>query len=183
MATARRGSGAASPPPRARSGSVGWRRIPLEPGRGWSSAAFMGFWGLSLSRRSPRGIFQRDVDPEHPPHPCAHRVGNPSLIPGKFHFQLVWNEIIPLRAGRGGKRGLIHGGRTGMSQGELKHCWVWSWSRKEKVWRAKEHPSSSSPSFPWKNPSVSRDSASRNRKTWEMQQEKLIPVPIDLEGC
>lgn len=32
------------------------------------------------------------------------------------------------------------------------------------------------PIIPMENPSVSMDSATGNRKTWEMQQEKLIPV-------
>lgn len=32
------------------------------------------------------------------------------------------------------------------------------------------------PIIPMENPSVSMDSATGNRKTWKMQQEKLIPV-------
>lgn len=50
----------ANPSGSAGKGSESW-------GGGWSSAVFMEFRGLSASLGSQRGIFRRDVDPEHPP--------------------------------------------------------------------------------------------------------------------
>lgn len=84
MATGRQGSGHGADP------WDGGESLWKGSGSCGGDGAELGFYGIS-------GIFQRDVDPVLP------------TLPDSREIPFFWSEIVPVSAGRGGKRELIHG--------------------------------------------------------------------------